>query len=742
MKNNRTALLAGLALVLAALAAYHNSFGVPFVFDDSAAISDNPTIRKLWPPWQALNPPATGAGVTGRPLVNYSLAVNYAIGGVDVRGYHAMNLALHVLVALTLWGVLRRTLRQPVLPKRISDHAELAAWTTALLWTVHPLLTESVVCVVQRNEIMGGFFYLLTLYGFIRATPSTTSASVSAHRGWLGVAVGACLLGMASKEIVATVPLMVLLYDRTFVAGTFREAWQRRKLFYGALAVTWLFLAWLMVHTGKRGGTVGFGLGVTSWEYLLTQCRALTTYLKLSFWPDPLVVDYGTTIARSIGEVWWRGLLVVALLVATIFALFRRPVLGFLGAWFFVILAPSSSFVPLTTQTLAEHRMYLPLIAVIALGVGAGTVFFGRRALVALVAMAVGAGCLTVRRNFDYQDEMTLWRDTVANQPENSRAISGLAAAYLNQGDLPAARRYYAEALRLDPKAPLKQYNMGFVLDQSGLKDEARVHYEEAIRLFPIFAPARANLAVILLQQGKSAEAVAQLEIAMQHLPHIPRVHYTHGLALLEQRKFSEAAKAFEQTLQLTPDNAEAAYNLGVALFHLNQIPDAIRHLQRAVQLAPELADAHFNFGVVLAASGRREDGMKHYAEAIRLDPNYAEAKLNLGVLLAQSGQLNEALVQLEGAVRLKPDSAEAHANFGNVLSETGHVQEAVKSYEQALRLRPGYTSAHFNLGNALLQLQRWKEAHAHFTEASRLAPDWADPKEVLKRMEAAGVGP
>ncbi|MDI1249518.1 MAG: hypothetical protein PSV13_11695, partial [Lacunisphaera sp.] len=376
---------AAVILAGACLAIYWNSLDAPFLFDDGPAILRNETIRTLWPLDRVLQPPLEGAGVTGRPLVNLSLAVNYALGGLDVRGYHAMNLALHALAVLTLWGVLRRTLWLNVgrglsptslnmsgVKPDLHNEPESFAFAVALLWAVHPLLTESVVCVVQRNEVMGGLFYLLTLYGFVRSVaekgdvgrdrlippsdaPRRDQRSRPTIIAWQAFAVVSCLLGMATKEIMATAPLVVMLYDRTFVAGGFSAAWRQRRGYYLSLAATWLLLAWLMLGNNQRDGIVGFGLGVSSWEYLLTQCRALTTYLQLSFWPHPLVLDYGAEMVRRPGEVWGQGILVLTLLLATGWALVRRPVWGFVGAWFFVILAPSSSFVPLTTQPIAEH---------------------------------------------------------------------------------------------------------------------------------------------------------------------------------------------------------------------------------------------------------------------------------------------------------------------------------------------------------------------------------------------------
>jgi hypothetical protein len=167
---------------------------------------------------------------------------------------------------------------------------------------------------------------------------------------------------MGAKEVMVTAPLVVLLYDRTFVAGGFSAAWRQRRTYYVGprrhLAVARVD----HVRAGAGPGVgAGFGLGVSWWTYLLKQSEAILLYLKLSFWPHPLVLDYGTAVVHSVADVWWQAIVVLALLGLTIWALVRKPVAGFLGAWFFVILAPSSSVVPILTQTMAEHRMYLPL---------------------------------------------------------------------------------------------------------------------------------------------------------------------------------------------------------------------------------------------------------------------------------------------------------------------------------------------------------------------------------------------
>jgi hypothetical protein len=461
---SRTTLAAGL-IVFAVGLANLNTLSVPFLFDDERAITDNPTIRDLTDLRAVLSPPADGSGVTGRPLVNLSLALNHALGGTDVRGYHVFNLVLHALSALTLFGLVRRTLRALDAPP-----SALLSVLVALLWALHPLQTESVACIVQRTELLVGLFYLLTLYGFARSAvchplddksrnPPRRGKKVchlmddkhlAGHPGvWQGLAVAACLLGMASKEVMVTAPIIVWLYDRTFFAGGFRAAWRTRPRFYAALAATWLLMAALVAgFGGSRGTSAGFDLGTAWWHYALKQCEALVHYGWLAFWPSPLVLDYGNDIVTSPLAVAPQAFILTALGAGTVFALWRRPVIGFFGAWFFVILAPSSSVVPLVTQTMAEHRMYLPLLALVAPAAAALVVLGGTRASLALAGLATAFGLLTVRRHTDYRSEQAIWSVTLAQRPGNARAHMGLGLALFRAGRTAPGLEHLATAVR------------------------------------------------------------------------------------------------------------------------------------------------------------------------------------------------------------------------------------------------------------------------------------------------------
>ena len=756
----------------AALAAYHGTFRVPFLFDDARAILENPGIRHLWPPGQAFWPHSPGMTVSGRPVANFTLAVNYALSGDDAWSYHALNLLIHVLSGWALFGVVRRTLAglgravpnppsaNSILPDRhVADNTPYLgdagdgtwlALAVALLWTLHPLQTEAVTYVVQRVESLMGLFFLLTLYCFIRGAtchlpsdksgqPPPATSTVrhllrdkplgGEHRLWFALSFLACLLGVATKEVMATAPLMVLLYDRTFVAGTFRAAWQRRRWLHLSLAATWLPLLGFVATTGwNRGRTAGFNIGVSPWAYWLTQFEAVARYLWLSVWPHPLVFEYGTFWAHAAGQVAPFALVVVPLMAATVIALWRRPVLGFLGAWFFAILAPTS-VVPGAIQMIVEHRMYLPLAAVIALGV------FGLQALLRrpgltltlTLALALPLGLLTARRNTDYRSALALWSDTVAKRPGNPRARSGMGLALDHAGRTGEAVEQLEAAVRLSPGDADIHDNLGVTLEHSGRIAEAMQHYETALRLRPDFPEAHSNRGNVLLRTGRIPEAIREYEAALGLRPDFAEAHYNLGGAFDQAGRTKEAIQEFEAAVRLKPDYGEAHNNLGNILYRIGRTREAIQHYETALRIQPDLARAHHNLGLAFERTGQTAEAIRQYEAALQIQPDLAETHNNLGVLLCRGGRVAEGLAHLHEALRLQPDYARGHFNLGVALAQAGRAAEAIGAYTEAVRLQPDLVEARNNLGVLLGQSGRLAEAIAQFQAALRLQPDNAD---------------
>ena len=428
-------------------ALYAGTLTAGFIYDDAAAIVDNASIRRPGDLAGVLRPPRN-TPMAGRPVVNLTLAVNHAAGGLDARGYHAFNIAVHLCCSLLLYGIVLRTLT--------GREGRAMAFAAALLWMLHPLQSECVAYVTQRTGSVMALFFLLTLY--------------CAIRGWSAAAIVACALGMASKESMVTAPLMVVLYDWAYRDEPWRDVLRRRRGLYAGLGATWLVLLALMAG-GPRSATVGFGLGVSAWQYGLNQCVAVVGYLRRAVWPGPVILDYGFPRPLTVLDAAPSAVILLALLAGTAWLLLRRPRLGYPAAWFFAILGPTSSIVPIATEVAADRRVYLALAGPVVLAVVAGfamTRLPGRartRARFAMVtAAALALGVATWHRTETYRDPVELWERSVRAVPGNHRALTNLATALAARGDVEQAAVRLRQALEIEPASSVAAANLEALL--------------------------------------------------------------------------------------------------------------------------------------------------------------------------------------------------------------------------------------------------------------------------------------
>jgi tetratricopeptide (TPR) repeat protein len=612
-------------LAAVGLAAYANSLAGPFIYDDAIAIVENRSIRHLWPLRDVLSPPSD-TPVAGRPVVNATLAVNYRIGGLDVRGYHAFNVVVHVLCGLLVFGIVRRTLANGP-QDRLRDGSAALAGACTLLWMVHPIQTECVNYVTQRSESVMALFFLLTLYCAIRAAGSRQALP------WSVAAVFSCALGMASKEAMVTAPVVVALYDWAYRNEPYRTLWRRRRGLYAGLAATWVVLAVLMAG-GPRAGTVGFGHGITGGEYALNQCVAIAGYLSLVVWPDPLLLDHGFPQRLSIGDVWPFAILLAALVAATVLLFIRRPRLGFPVLWFLVTLAPTSSFVPIATEVAAQRRMYLPLTGLVVLAVAVAWALLERVArrrrpvvVATLTAVLVAAPLIVVtwKRNARYRDPVAMWEASVLAVPDNHRARTNLGIALATGGRLDEAIEQFEASLGIEPDAARTTYNLANALAAHGRLDEAIGRYR-----------------TVLAAEPDSAEA-----------------HHNVGIALGKQGDLVGATRHLQEAVRLKPRDAEARYNLGKALALGGRPTEALDHLRRAAQFQPGWAAPARDAAWILATWPAPD--IRDGAEAITLAQRAAALTGHgdsrtldtLAAAYAESGRFDDAAGTAQQALAL-----------------------------------------------------------------------------------------
>ena len=497
--------LVGALIFAAGFAVYSNSFRVPFLFDDLSAIIANPTIRHLG---RGILFPPHATTVENRPLLNISVALNFAVSGSSPWSYHAANLAIHLCNALLFFGIVRRTYRFVLGPSGGKSGATLAALAATLVWLLHPLNTEAVTYVVQRAESLMALFFLGTLYLFIRGVVRLD------QRPFLYASVFCCFLGMTTKEVMAVAPIVVLLYDRTFVAGTFRAAIQSRHRYYLWLAASWIVLACVISGSPNRASVIGVRTPRTLFvHYVSSQPVALVRYLGLAAWPAGLTFDYGV-ISPSPVTVALASIVVVLLLAATVALTARRHPAGFAMVCFFLILAPTS-LVPGSRQSMAEHRMYLPLAAIAGFVIPALFRVGGRKTLWVLGAASVALGIATFCRNAVYHSAEAIWADTVAKCPGNAYAHNNLGSELLKDGRLPEAMDQLLAATRLDPTLSVGFENLGSCYLRQGKLDDAIRAYRKAIDLTPGNFSAHNGLGVAFMRTGRLLDARAEFIAAI-----------------------------------------------------------------------------------------------------------------------------------------------------------------------------------------------------------------------------------
>jgi protein O-mannosyl-transferase len=560
-------LTAGVALLL--VAAYGNSLDTAFVFDDEPSIVENSSIRRLLPLGPVLFSEAEGGRThDGRPLLNLSLAITYALSGLAPVGFRLGNLAIHLVNTLLVFDVVRRILvAGDGMARTPGPRAGMAA-AVAIVWSLHPLHTNVITYTIQRAESLAAL-------GVLAALDASIVALVHASLPAAGLAVAAAILGGLCKETTAAILPVVMAFDWAFCRS--RTGLRAiRGLLYPGLALNWLVIAAVMLTIGGREGSAGLGT-MSSIDYAITQCRGIWIYLGRLFWPHVLVLDYGDVPDTSLAATWPFVAATVGLAVAIMVGFVKRPTLFFLPVAAMLLLAPSSSIVPVATQVLAEHRMYLPsalllggLVSGILATARAPATPRGRIALAAaVIAGCAGIVCVEVvrirDRNRDFASAETLWRQNVRDCPGNVRGVVNLAAALIRQGRLDEAEPLVRQALAARPSDDQSWINLGRIHAERGDNTDAVKAFTAALQAKPARVEARINRAIVMSRDGRFAEALADLETAITARPDLAKGWLARGVVLIRQGRPAAAIPDLETAIQLDPENPAGGANLAAA---------------------------------------------------------------------------------------------------------------------------------------------------------------------------------
>jgi tetratricopeptide (TPR) repeat protein len=633
--------LCGLLIVVLAMLAYGPVWRAGFIWDDDRYVTENPLLTAsdgLWRIWFSRDSPSQYF-----PLTYTTFYLERGLWGLDPTGYHVVNLLLHAANALLVWRVLAR-LGVP------------ASWLAAAVFALHPVQVESVAWITERKNVLMGFFFLLTLWAWLKFIEGLSK------RPWRFYLLALVFYALAlfAKTTACTLPaaLLLILWLKKMPVNWRRLAQVAPFLAMG-IAMGWVTVWWERFHQLTQGEYFQIG-----WvERVLMASRALWFYAGKLLWPADLVFSYPRwTISPSDPRayVWvlatavlavaiwrarrWTGRSVEAAVVY--FTATLSPVLGFFMIYTFLY-----SFV-------ADHYQYLACIGPIALAaagleIGLGRFGAGRSFLEPLccAALLMTLGALTWRQCGMYADSKTLWETTLARNPNS----------WLAQGDL------------------------GNALLKDGQVDEAIAHFQKALEINPNFAATRYNLGLALSLAGRTAQAITQYEKAVELKPDYAEAHNNLGLAFYRLGKLDEAIPHFQKAVELKPDYAEAHNNLGLAFYRLGKLDEAIPHFQKAVELKPDYAEAHNNLGLVFYQLGKLDEAFSHCQKAVELKPDLVEAQNNLGNVFYQQGRMDQAILQYRKTLELQPDHAQAQKNLAWVLATCP--QAALRNGPQAVEL-------------------------------------------------------
>ncbi|MBF0550912.1 MAG: tetratricopeptide repeat protein [Deltaproteobacteria bacterium] len=773
-----------LTICLVGASVYAQTIHYPFVFDDNVLIIDNPPIRMTHFNLKGIYEAGFRGLVPNRPVSGISFALNYFFWGYNVTAFRLVSLSIHLLSGMLVYFISFLTLvRLSAVPgqKTLAPDPSLISIMSlfaAAVFIAHPVQVQAVTYLTQRMTSLAVMFYLGSLLCYLQGRLTETRWR---QRLIFTFCLFFGILAFGSKEIAATLPLIILLYEWYFFQNL-KPAWLGRGLIHLFLSVVLLVLLTYFFSEGHPFGKVAHDYPIlagptppfTEWERVMTQFRVIIFYISMLLFPHPdrlnllnyittshSLVDPGTTLCSLLSL---TGLFGLAAGLAR-----RYRFISFCILWFLINLA-IEAVVP-RLEMIYLYRLYLPLVGFAMLAAyllfgGTGPRLWLRVATAAVIVFTLGY--ITIIHNRIWQDNLTLWSDVVAKNPQSqgghhnlglslfkkgkiAEAIDEfhlaarynpdnpdtqimLGAALAEQGNYRQAARAYTRAVELKPDDAAAHQGLALAQEHLGHVPEAMRHYLEALRIKPDHYETYRNLGHLLAENGRIAEALGYLFEALR--ARADWVEARSGLEdiLADPRNTEKSIRFFAQAIQLEPNNADAHYFLGLALVKYGDTGNGAREAGEALRLRPGFAEAHNSLGAVLLSRGDIDGAVKQFSEAARINPEYSGAQYNLGIVLAGRGDIQGAINHYLEALKIKPDYAEAYNNLGAALAGQGKIKEAAANFSEAVRFNPDYAMAHNNLGMTLMDQGKVPEAAKQFSEAVRINPDFPEAQYNLGR--------
>ena len=605
------------------LLAFYGTFYSPFHYDDAHAIVENPHIKDI----SKFQEKVGIQNIFNRSVLLLSFAINQHFGELEVFGYHLVNILIHILTSILWFFLLKEFLRiEPIEKRSFNKNLPFICSSIHLL---NPLNIQAVTYISSRSSLLATFFYLLAFYIFIQVIKLNKEVTSKLKTSiFVFIFLIILFLGFATKEIVASFPLMAIVYLWFSTANE-----NRKNLVPQITSILSILVGFLTYRYLQQGDLFSLRADPASGEtqrllYLLNQIQVVVGYylfkllapISLNFEPD--IVLYKTWFH-------WDWLVSLIVLLGSGVAVFKQSsvLIKFGSIWFFITLLPTSSFIPLK-QLATEHRTYLPGLGFSLI---LGWIFLNLKShrivsQVLFIIFILLISLLTLNRSLDYRSEISLWEDTAKKSPRKALVQNNLATAYMGAGKLEKAITALETALSIEPTQIDAHVNLGHIAGR-------KKNWAMAIEKF--------NLGIAL--GTKKADTF-----------------YYSGFARNNLGKYEEAIPFFEKAISIKPLKADYHFDLGISFKNLNQFDDALLHFRKALEIDTSHYKAHNNMGAIFWDIGELDKAEFEFKKVLSIKPDIPIIHNNLAAIYIKKREFKKAISHLETLVILQPKNVDA----------------------------------------------------------------------------------
>jgi protein O-mannosyl-transferase len=694
-------LISCLFLVIATLSVYWQVQHFDFVsFDDNEYVYDNFHVKNGITSENLIWAFTAFHSNNWHPLTWLSHMLDCQFYGLNPGLHHLTNLLFHIANSLLLFFIF----------KQMTGDLWKSGFLAAL-FALHPLHVESVAWISERKDVLSAFFWLLTLWCYIRYVRRP-----GLNRYALVLLF--FIFGLLSKPMLVTLPFTLFLLDywplNRFhyqpLAGNQTKTQIIRLLLEKIPLLTLVPISCLLTFYAQRHGGVVKSIDIFPFQVRIANAIvSYISYIGKMIYPANLAFLYPHPGMPP----WWKisgaFFLIITISFLSVKKIKKHPyvIVGWL--WYLGTLIPVIGIIQVGMQAMADRYTYIPSIGLLIIAVWGIPEFFAnwrnKRIWIAISATtAISIYAIVAWKQVGYwKNSISMLEHTLEVTSNNHIALDSLGVERFKQGKLDDAMSLFLQAARIYPNNPYTHFNMGVALYVKGNIQEAINQYLEAVHIEPNYFQAYSNLGAAFFSLGQTEEAIKHYIKAITIKPDYMDAYINLGIAFDTLGNFENAIKSYNQALHIDPNNINAHYNLAVDLEKIERLDEAILHYSQTIRLRPDFFDAHYRLSVALYKRGRMDEAINSYLEVLRINPDFAEAHNNLGVVLYNKGRVNEAIDHYLKALSIKPDYAEAYNNLGGSYFLKGDTKAAISAFQEALRINPEYANAKKNLQQVLM---------------------------------------